>query len=84
MEALRTACGQFGTKSVALQEKGFSIYPSDQANFPYGVGIAAFRRNKWAGLYCSRIHTHKDTILEEENVNILREQMIKILCGAAE
>lgn len=84
MEALRTACGQFGAKSVALQEKGFSVYPSDQANFPYGVGIAAFRRNKWAGLYCSRIHTHKDTILEEENVNILREQMIKILCGAAE
>ena len=84
MEALRTACGQFGAKSVALHEKGFSVYPSDQANFPYGVGIAAFRRNKWAGLYCSRIHTHKDTILEEENVNILCGQMIKILCGAAE
>lgn len=84
MDALRPACGSFGSKSVALHEKGFSMYPSDQANFPYGVGIAAFQRNKWFGVYCSRIHTPKDTILEEENVNILRGQILKIVCGAIE
>lgn len=84
MDALRPGCGSFGGKSVTLHEKGFSVYPSDQANFPYGVGIAAFHRSKWAGLYCSRIHTHRDTILEEENINILRGQIMKIICGAAE
>ena len=84
MEKLRNACGKFEAKSVSIRETGFSVYPSDQANFPYGVGIAAMRSTKRGILYCSRIHTHKDTILDEENVNILRQQLTKIICGAAE
>lgn len=64
--------GRFNKKTIAVRNKGFRFYPSDQANFPYGVGIAAFRRKKGVGLYCNRIHTNRDTILEETNVNILR------------
>ena len=81
MEKLRKICGEWGTKSVSLREKGFSVYPSDQANFPYGVGIAAMRSTKRGILYCSRIHTHKDTILKEENVNILRERLIALVAA---
>lgn len=76
---LRTLCGVTGDKSIALREKGFQVYPSDQRNFPYGVGIAAFHRNRFGTLYCSRIHTSKDTILEEENVAILSEKLVKLL-----
>ena len=65
-----------GKKSVKLHEKGFSVYPSDQRNFPYGVGIAAFKRKRGIGLYCDRIHTPKDTVLDENNVNILRDRII--------
>lgn len=80
---LRRICGTWGTKSIALHEKGFSFYPSDQANFPYGVGIGAFHRSRWAGLYYSRIHTKKDTVLEETNVNILRAAVVSLItCGA--
>ena len=80
---LRRICGTWGVKSIALHEKGFSFYPSDQANFPYGVGIGAFRRSRWAGLYYSRIHTNKDTVLEETNVNILRAAIVSMItCGA--
>ena len=80
---LRRICGTWGTKSIVLYEKGFSFYPSDQANFPYGVGIGAFHRSKWAGLYYSRIHTTKDTVLEETNVNILRAAVVSLItCGA--
>lgn len=68
-------------KSLRVHQKGFSIYPSDQANFPYGVGIAAFHRMKGVGLYCSRIHTHRDTILEETNVDILRSAIISLIAG---
>ncbi|MBQ7344985.1 MAG: M28 family peptidase [Oscillospiraceae bacterium] len=68
-------------KSLRVHQKGFSIYPSDQANFPYGVGIAAFHRAKGVGLYCSRIHTHRDTILEEANVNFLRTAIISVIAG---
>ena len=80
---LRRITGTWGEKSIAIREKGFAYYPSDQKNFPYGVGIAALRRSKWAGLYCSRIHTRKDTVLEETNVNILRAAIVSLItCGA--
>lgn len=83
MEQLRRICGIWGEKSIALREKGFAYYPSDQKNFPYGVGIAAFHRSSWAGLYCGRIHTRKDTILEETNVNILRAAIVSLITCAA-
>lgn len=79
LTSLYKACGYFGNKSVTVREKGFSVYPSDQANFPYGVGICALNKSK-AGLYLSRIHTNKDTILEETNVNILRAALTTFIC----
>ena len=84
LTSLYKACGYLGKKDVLVHEKGFSATPSDQANFPYGVGICALRK-KGKTLYLSRIHTPKDTILEETNVNILRAALITfITCGAAQ
>jgi len=74
------ACGYFGKKSLCTHEKGWSIYPSDQANFPYGVGVAAFHKMKYVGFYYSRIHTPKDIILDETNVNILRAALTTYIC----
>lgn len=82
LTSLYKACGYFGKKNVLVQEKGFSVYPSDQANFPYGVGICALRKGK-AGLFLSRIHTSKDTILEETNVNLLRAALTTFICCGA-
>ena len=83
LEILRKITGKWGEKSIAIREKGFAYYPSDQKHFPYGVGIAAFHRSSWAGLYCNRIHTRKDTVLEETNVNILRAAIVSLItCGA--
>lgn len=79
LEGLRPLCGRVGDKAISIREKGFSVYPSDQRNFPYGVGIAALRRNRFGTLYCSRIHTNKDTILDEKNVTILCEKLVKLL-----
>lgn len=81
MTSLDKVSGSFGNKSIALHKKGFSIYPSDQKNFPFGVGIAAFRRHKLLGLYCSRIHTWRDTILEQTNVNILRAALVSLIAN---
>ena len=74
--------GNFGKKTVAVRKQGFSIYPSDQAHFPYGVGICALNRGK-LGLYLSKIHTPKDTVLDETNVNILRAAIITMITGTA-
>lgn len=84
MEWLRAVCATSGEKSLALREKGFAYYPSDQKNFPYGVGIAAFRRSSWAGLYCDKIHTGKDIILDENNVIFLRDQLIGLISTAVQ
>lgn len=79
---LQKLAGGYGKKSIAVRTKGFSIYPSDQFNFPYGVGICALKRG-WAGLYLSRIHTPRDTVLDETNVNILRAALTTLISGSA-
>jgi len=79
LTSLYRACGYFGKKSLLVHEKGASVYPSDQKHFPYGVGICALRKRKKL-LYMSRIHTRKDTILEETNVNILRAALTTFIC----
>ena len=82
LTSLYKACGYVGKKSILVHEKGFGIYPSDQRNFPYGVGICALRKNKYC-YYLGRIHTKKDTVLDEENVNILRAALTSFIsCDA--
>ena len=82
LQALGRVAGTFGRKTIIIRTKGFSVYPSDQANFPYGVGICALKRGR-AGLYLSRIHTPKDTILDETNVNLLRAALTTFITGSA-
>lgn len=77
--SLYKACGYFGKKSLTVHEKGFGIYPSDQMVFPYGVGICALHKSKF-GLYLGKIHTARDTVLEETNVNILRAALTSYIC----
>ena len=77
------ACGYFGNKSILVKDKGYCFYPSDQKNFPYGVGIGAFHMKKGVGHYYSRIHTPKDTVLDQTNVNILRAAITTLICSNA-
>lgn len=83
LASLYKACGYFGRKSLTVHQKGFAIYPSDQANFPYGVGICALKESKF-GFYLGRIHTSRDTVLEETNVNILRAALTNMICCDAD
>ena len=82
LKSLYKACGYFGKKSILVHEQGFSFYPSDQANFPWGVGICALKK-RGKTLYLSRIHTKKDTTLERTNVNLLRAALITYICRDA-
>jgi len=82
LTSLYKACGYFGKKSLLVQERGF--YPSDQMNFPLGVGVCALRPGKF-GLCLGNIHTPRDTVLEQTNVNLLRAALTTwICCGAAQ
>lgn len=79
MGHLESICRPCGEKQIRLHKKGFAYCPSDQARFPLGVGIMAFHEKKGVGLYCGRIHTSRDKILEITNVNILRAAIISLV-----
>ena len=79
LQQLQSICGRVGRKRIQLRAKGFTAGSSDHKNFPYGIGIMAFHEKKGVGLYCNRIHTWRDTILEQTNVNLLRAAVISLI-----
>jgi aminopeptidase-like protein len=54
------------------------VYPSDQANFPVGVGVATLNKTKGGLLYMDKIHTPKDTVYRQENIQYLVEGCIRL------
>lgn len=79
MAMLHRVGGWFGTKHIQLKKKGFYTYPSDQRNFPLGIGIAAFRKKRGIGYFVDKIHTGRDTVLDITNVNLLRAAIITLI-----
>lgn len=78
-EKLRAAFLPCEGKEVLVEKASNTLYPSDQANFPVGVGVAALKKKKGLGLYLDRIHTSKDTVLMQENLNCLVEGTLRYL-----
>lgn len=64
------------THTVEVVSKGV-FYPSDQANFFRGVGVAALK-GKGRLLYMDRIHTKRDTVYMEENIACLTEGAVRL------
>ena len=52
--------------------RSFGFYPSDQAQVKKGVGVCALKKKPVIGYYMDRIHTRKDTVLDEKNLELLR------------
>ena len=69
--AIETAFQAKGCFKVDVAHKGV-FYPSDQMQFPCGVGVAALRSTKGGLLYMNRIHTRRDVIYCEENIDFLK------------
>ena len=65
---LREAFAASEGKSVLFESGSTAFYPSDQVNFPLGVGVAALNKHPVFGYYLNRIHTQNDTVLQEENI----------------
>lgn len=67
------------TKAVEIVTKGV-FYPSDQANFPCGVGVAALKTSKTLRLlYMNRIHTKRDVIYEEDNIEFFKNGALRLI-----
>lgn len=68
---LQEAFGSSEGKTVHIEGPLGAFYPSDQVNFPCGVGVAALKKKPLLGLYLDRIHTERDTVLDETNLAFL-------------
>ncbi len=77
LDALEAAFLPRDGKSVEVV-RGFGFYPSDNGNFKRGAGVCALRRSRLWGWYMSRIHTNRDTVLEPENVLLLRDGALRL------
>lgn len=77
-EALKAAFADKGSVMHVEAEK--TIYPSDQAGFKVALAIAALKKMKVIGYYMDRIHTPKDTILREDNVERITDGLSETAC----
>jgi len=66
--AMEETAPEYGMKMTAGDFPKW-IYPSDQMLFPRGTAIAALKGKRV--LYLDRIHTMRDTVLEERNIECL-------------
>ena len=56
---------------------GFFIFPSDQLHFTNGVGVASAKKCALGGYKVGRLHTGRDNVLDENNIEFLS----KWACG---
>lgn len=68
--------------TVDIATKGY-IYPSDQMQMPCGVGVAALKKTKSGLLYMDRIHTSRDVIFREVNIDYLVKASVALAEQAA-
>ena len=64
-------------KELLVEMASSTFYPSDQAGFPFSIGVAAFKKRKGIGLYIDKIHTRKDVEWDERNIQCLVERVIE-------
>lgn len=82
LDALERAFQPTAQKAVSVQ-RGFALYPSDQTRFPRAVGVAAMHTARFIGFYLSRIHTKRDTVLQEENLQLLLDGSLRLTAALA-
>lgn len=66
-------------KHVLLEKAERVYYPSDQANFPMSIAVAALKHKKLLGYYMDRIHTKRDIIFDESNIVFLTNALHKLI-----
>ena len=66
-------------KAVLMENLKKVYYPSDQAGFPMAIAVAALKHKKPFGYYMDRIHTKRDTVFEESNIEYLAERTAQLV-----
>lgn len=78
LEQLEGAFSGIEDKNILIESGKGVYYPSDQKSFKKNIGVASFKKSK-LGLYMDRIHTPRDTVMDERNIEVLVDGTIKFL-----
>lgn len=78
-EAAAAAFQTTESKTVCLEKSSSAFYPSDQANFPTSMAVAALKKKKLLGLYMDKIHTKHDRNFDRENIRFLTGGTLDLL-----
>ena len=76
---LEAAFQSTAEKTVHREKSSSAMYPSDQAGFPLSAAVAAMKKLPLLGLYLDRIHTGRDRVFDERNIEYLCERTINFL-----
>ena len=76
---LEAAFQSTAEKTVHREKSSSAMYPSDQAGFPMSAAVAAMKKLPLLGLYLDRIHTGRDRIFDERNIEYLCKSTIDFL-----
>ena len=68
---LATAMEAQTGRNLLMEKMESAVYPSDQAQFTYGIAVCACNKGKVLGYYVDKIHTPKDTVCEQVNMDFL-------------
>lgn len=71
--ALEEALRSHGGREVKFFGKSGSACSSDQKSFKCGVAVVACKKRPVVGYYCAGIHTPKDTVADQGNLDFLAE-----------
>lgn len=72
------------TKTAHIEKSANTFYPSDQMGFHTAIAVSAMKKARFLGLYLDRIHTKKDTVMDETNIAYICEGMERFLAAICE
>ena len=75
LDALQFTAGE---KTPLVKSSLRAFYPSDQIGFPCAVGVSFLRKGP-LGLFLGRIHTPKDTVFCQSNIEYLCDEWKKVI-----
>ena len=78
-QVLRASLPTSDRKKVYVEKDSNTFYPSDQMGFHTAMAISAMKKKRLIGLYLDRIHTKRDTVMDEANIAYICEGMESFL-----
>lgn len=78
-EALRQAFLPRGAKQIVFAASATTVYPSDQQKFPVALAVSGFKKAPILGYYMDRIHTDRDRVFDEDNILLIRDNVLRFV-----